>query len=589
MSRVLYLIQKKTYHCTMLFNRLNIGNKLALIMIGLSLAVSAFLSYLFYVQFDAALKERVLLQLSSVKQLKIVKIRKELNEKYDAFRARSINPNETEPSDLFFHEGIYASVPDSLLGYPIPKKLEDIEQRITIFDLTQHNPSHEITIGLISQIESGYLIALAEEPEIQSILLERTGLGQTGESYIVGSDFNLRTKSRFLRDSPKNVLVKSEGVLRALNDQPGEDLIYDYRGTQVFSSYEKIELSGLKWVILTEINHQEALFPLEELKNKLMITLLVIIFLVLIGSYYLSRKMVSPIVEMEQKLIDMSKGILDPIHPTQTSKDEIGHMFEALNKLVNALNEAIVFAGEIGAGNFQASYQLLSEDDKLGQALKQMKEKLQEYQKNEQHLLLENQRSILNGEEGERSRLSKEMHDGLGPMLTTMKMSIQSAELSTPTKKSLLKHIDETIREVRRMSNNLMPSVLADFGAGEAIGNLVDQINESSDIKIRYKNDMSSEAKIDDSIQITLYRIAQESINNAIKHSGAKEIKLSITAFDNRVSFFVSDNGAGFDPNQHTKGNGLRNMKERVKLANGTLDIVSERTGTTLEIEIPIQ
>ncbi|MEP3388112.1 MAG: ATP-binding protein [Reichenbachiella sp.] len=573
----------------MLFNRLNIGNKLALTMIGLLLMVSAFISYLFYVQFDSALKERVLLQLSSVKQLKIVKIRKELNERYEAFSLRSRNPDSTEPSPLFFHEGIYATVPDSLLGYPIKNMLDEVGGRITLFDLTQHNPSHEITIGLITQIQGGFLIALAEEPEIQGILLERTGLGQTGESYIVGSDFKLRTKSRFLRDSPKNITVKSDGVLRALNNEPGEDLIYDYRGTQVFSSYEKIELNGLKWVILTEINRQEALFPLEELKNNLMIMILVIIFAVLIGSYYLSKKMVSPIVEMEQKLTDMSKGILDPINSPQSRDDEIGHMFDALNKLVNALNETIVFAGKIGAGNFDASYQLLSEDDKLGQALMQMKEKLQEYHKNEQRLLLENQRSILNGEEGERSRLSKEMHDGLGPMLTTMKMSIQSAELSAPTKKSLLSHIDETIKEVRRMSNNLMPSVLADFGAGEAIGNLVDQINNSSDIKIRYKNDMPSEAKIDDSIQITLYRVAQESINNAIKHSKAKEIKLSITAFDNRVSFFVSDNGVGFDPKKNTNGNGLRNMKERIKLVNGTLDIETQPTGTTLEIEIPIE
>lgn len=558
-------------------------------MIGLLLMVSAFISYLFYVQFDSALKERVLLQLSSVKQLKIVKIRKELNERYEAFGFRSRNPNSTEPSELFFHEGIYATVPDSLLGYPINTMQDLVGDRITLFDLTQHNPSHEITIGFITKIQDGFLIALAEEPEIQGILLERTGLGQTGESYIVGDDFKLRTKSRFLRDSPKNITVKSDGVLRALNNQPGEDLIYDYRGTQVFSSYEKIQLNGLKWVILTEINHQEALFPLEELKNNLMIMILVIIFAVLIGSYYLSKKMVSPIVEMEQKLIDMSRGILNPILSPQSRDDEIGHMFEALNKLVNALNETIVFAGKIGTGNFEASYQLLSREDKLGQALMQMKEKLQEYHENEQRLLLENQRSILNGEEGERSRLSKEMHDGLGPMLTTMKMSIQAANLSTPTKKSLLKHIDETIKEVRRMSNNLMPSVLADFGAGEAIGNLVEQINQNSDIKIRYKNDMPSEAKIDDSIQITLYRVAQESLNNAIKHSNAKEIKLSITAFDNRVSFFVSDDGVGFDPKKSTKGNGLRNMKERIKLANGTLDIESQSKGTTLEIEIPIE
>lgn len=573
----------------MLFNRLNIGNKLALIMIGLSLVVSAFLSYLFYVQFDAALKERVLLQLSSVKQLKIVKIRKELNERYEAFYLRSKNPDNTQPSELFFHEGIYATLPDTLLGYPIAAEADVKLGQIMLFDLTPHHPSHEITIGFVTSVQGGYMIALSEEPEIQGILLERTGLGQTGESYLVGSDFKLRTKSRFLRDRPKNISVKSQGVLRAFDDQPGEDLITDYRGTKVFSSYEKIEISGLKWVILTEINHQEALFPLEELKNNLMVMLLFIIFVVLIGSYYISKKMVKPVVEMEQKLMDMSKGIFEPIHAKQRRYDEIGHMFEALNKLVNALNETIVFAGKIGTGNFHANYELLSKEDKLGQALMQMQEKLQEYHQNEERLLLENQKSILDGEELERSRLSKEMHDGLGPLLTTLKINIQAAELQSDTKKALLQQVDETIREVRRMSNNLMPSVLADFGAGEAIGNLVEQINESSSIKILYKNDMPSGARIDDSIQITLYRIAQESLNNAIKHSQANEIKLSITAFDKHVSFYVSDDGIGFDPFKNTKGNGLRNMRERVKLANGTLEIDSKKSGTTLEIEIPIQ
>ena len=100
---------------------------------------------------------------------------------------------------------------------------------------------------------------------------------------------------------------------------------------------------------------------------------------------------------------------------------------------------------------------------------------------------------------------------------------------------------------------------------------------------------MPSGARIDDSIQITLYRIAQESLNNAIKHSQANEIKLSITAFDKHVSFYVSDDGIGFDPFKNTKGNGLRNMRECVKLANGTLEIDSKKSGTTLEIEIPIQ
>jgi len=216
-----------------------------------------------------------------------------------------------------------------------------------------------------------------------------------------------------------------------------------------------------------------------------------------------------------------------------------------------------------------------------------MKDKMREYKENEERLLKENQRSILNGEEKERSRLSKEMHDGLEPVLTTLRMNIQAADLTMATKESLLVRLDETIGEVRRISNNLMPSVLVDFGAGEAIGNLIDQVRENSPVNILYKKDMSSESDIDDSINIILYRIAQESLNNAIKHSNASEIKSSVTAFDEHISYFISDNGVGFDQSHSTKGNGIRNMKERVKLANGTFDIRSNGEGTIIEIEIP--
>lgn len=558
-------------------------------MSALSLVVIAVLSALFYVQFDSALQERVMLQLSSVKQLKIVKIKNELTDRLQAFKdVLNIGNHPIELNEIFKHIQHYDSIPEAIgnLKIDFPENL--LQDDVTVFDITPDDINREITIGLISKTEKGYLIGISEVPEVQNILLERTGLGQTGESYIVGSDYKLKTKSRFFSQNPRAIKVKTTGVLRALNGDSGEDLILDYRGTEVFSSYEKIELSELKWVILSEINRQEALFPLEQLRRNLIYILIIILLFVLVVSYFLSRMIVSPIITMEKNLMDMSKGILNKVVHSDSRQDEIGRMFTALEKLVSALQETVVFAGEIGTGNFNAKYKPLSDEDKMGTALIQMKEKLRAFKENEERLLKENQRSILNGEEKERSRLSKEMHDGLGPLLTTLRMNLQAADLNSKTKHTILERLDDTIGEVRRMSNNLMPNVLVDFGAGEAIDNLLKQIEENFPISVRYKNDMPAESDIDDAIHIALYRIAQESINNAIKHSKASELKVSMSEFEDHVGFFIADNGVGFDLNQSSTGNGIRNMKERVKLANGTIDIRSGKKGTTIEVEIPL-
>lgn len=565
-----------------MLSRVNIGNKLAMLLVALSLVLIAMLSSLFYTQFDTALKERVLLQLSSVKQLKIVKIKTELNDRIAAFR--QLLSKEQVEDDYFISLTSYKKLPDSIKdkGFSVPKN-----SNVQLVDLSPPYPIGQIKVGFIGRKDDEILVATAEIPGVQKILLERTGLGQTGESYLVGDSYHLLTKPRF---NVKNaqVEVKTQGVIRALQGESGEDTFADYRGVEVFSSYEGINLNGLRWVILTEIDRQEALFPLKKLRNNLFYIFIVILVFVLVVSYFLSRMIVRPIVTMEKTLMNMSKGVLNEVPYDESRKDEIGRMFMALEKLVSALRETVVFANEIGSGNFDADYKPLSKQDKMGAALIQMKKKLRAFKENEQRLLKENQRSILNGEEQERSRLSKEMHDGLGPLLTTLRMNLQAADLGDSTKKQLLLRLDETIGEVRRMSNNLMPNVLVDFGAGEAIGNLLRQIEENFPIRVLYKNDMPAESDIADDIHIALYRIAQESINNTIKHSQATELKVSLSEFEDHIGFFIADNGIGFDPNQSSSGNGIRNMKERVKLANGTIDIRTNNKGTTIEVEIPL-
>ncbi len=546
-------------------------------MITLSIVITAFLSSSFYLQFDEALRERVLLQLSSVKSLKLTKIKAELEDKIQAFKDRS--------TEEFIFTETYASLPASVEGYSLDTNTP-ITKDVSLVGLTFQNPTLGITVAFIQRTESDSIrLALARLPEIQEVLLERTGLGETGESYLVGENHNLISKSRF-GQANYPIIVKTMGVNQAFDGRPGTDTFLDYRGIEVFGAYEEIEINGLNWVLLSEINLEEALSPLGQVRANLIITVLIILIFILIVSYFLSKLIVQPIVTMKQRLTRMSQGLFDSDTTNSDRTDEIGNMFEALNRLVKAMTETIHFAGEIGSGNFNADYQTLGDDDRLGTALIKMKEKLQSYKENEARLVKENRHSIISGEEKERSRISKDLHDGLGPLLTTLRINLQSSELHKKTKDQLLVQLDDTINEVRRISNNLMPSVLVDFGAGEAVGNLVNQMK--GDIAIRYKHDMSSSSAISEEIHLTIYRIVQEALNNALKHSICKEIKISISEFEDHIGLYISDDGDGFDPSKPHAGNGLRNMQERVKLVNGSFDIHSSgEKGTTIEIEIP--
>jgi signal transduction histidine kinase len=202
---------------------------------------------------------------------------------------------------------------------------------------------------------------------------------------------------------------------------------------------------------------------------------------------------------------------------------------------------------------------------------------------------IELKKVLVKGQEDERARLAQELHDGIGPLLTTLKLRVGSVEMANEEKDALKAMIDNTITEIRRISNNLMPSVLRDFGVGEALRNLTHTVQAStSRLAIKYQSDISHPDRIPPEIQLALYRIAQEGINNALKHANPGEIRLSITQFDNRVSLFLTDDGSGFNSEIRHAGNGLRNMKVRVEMFQGTIAIHSGKEGTTIEIDIPI-
>lgn len=203
---------------------------------------------------------------------------------------------------------------------------------------------------------------------------------------------------------------------------------------------------------------------------------------------------------------------------------------------------------------------------------------------------IELKKALVKGQEDERARLAQELHDGIGPLLTSLKLRVGMGDMSTKDKDALKEMIDDTIAEIRRISNNLMPSVLRDFGVGEALRNLMQTIQSSTPLlSVRYQSDIPRPEAIPAEIQLALYRIAQEAVNNALKHADPGEIRMSVTQFENRVSLFIMDDGHGFDPSAPHSGNGLRNMQVRVEMFQGSLDLHSGENGTAIEIDIPLQ
>ncbi|WP_374462466.1 histidine kinase [Chryseobacterium sp.] len=202
--------------------------------------------------------------------------------------------------------------------------------------------------------------------------------------------------------------------------------------------------------------------------------------------------------------------------------------------------------------------------------------------------------ALLEGQEQERGRLARDLHDGLGGLLSGTKHQLsylnpqQSENLQEGISKSL-EQIDGAVEELRRVAHNLMPDLLMKYGLEVAIEEFASRIsNNVLDIHtefISYSNSLSQEK------QLIVYRIIQELVNNAIKHADTSEIIIQISEEQNQLNVTVEDNGKGFDlaALDVRKTAGFHNIELRVQFLKGTMNITSElNIGTSIEIQIPI-
>lgn len=191
--------------------------------------------------------------------------------------------------------------------------------------------------------------------------------------------------------------------------------------------------------------------------------------------------------------------------------------------------------------------------------------------------------AVLRTEEKARSRFSKELHDGLGPLLSSAKMSLSALarEQHDDAQRELIDNttyvIDEAIRSLREISNNLSPHVLNDFGLARGVQHFVSRSAAMHEAKIRFTTNLGTE-RYDSDVEVILYRVICELINNSLKHSGCASINLSLSQNDGMLALDYSDDGRGFDPQSMIDcGMGLSNIASRINSLCGTFDIVSSK------------
>lgn len=204
--------------------------------------------------------------------------------------------------------------------------------------------------------------------------------------------------------------------------------------------------------------------------------------------------------------------------------------------------------------------------------------------------------AVIRGEERERQRFAREMHDGLGPLLSTAKLyvnELDSVTLSDEERKELIRHsnelIDEAVHATRTISNNLMPTVIHSYGLVKAVQAFCEKVNKTNQLNIKFETE-NIEQRLESNVELILFRVISELINNTIKHARAENINILLVRKDDLLTLFFRDDGVGFivdDIINSGKGMGLKNIISRIRSINGTYSFNS-RPGGGFNIKIEI-
>ena len=214
----------------------------------------------------------------------------------------------------------------------------------------------------------------------------------------------------------------------------------------------------------------------------------------------------------------------------------------------------------------------------------------------EQQKKLELTQAIIDGEEMERIRLAKELHDGIGGLMSMIKLQFTNFKKShteiqeNPEYNDALSLLNTASQDIRKISHALMPSALERLGLIDATEQFCTQMQQSANIEIDFQH-YNLETRLPQKMELLMYRMIQELLNNIIKYASAKEVLVQLSKNEKNISLTVEDDGIGFDIStiKNKDGIGLMSMQNRIHLLGGKMDIDSAiNKGTSINIELPV-
>ena len=304
----------------------------------------------------------------------------------------------------------------------------------------------------------------------------------------------------------------------------------------------------------------------------------------------LSEEILKTTQEMEAKYSSAQKQM--QIDSLAKEKKIQGLEIKQKRQINLGLIAALVVVSLIGLlyyRNYQNRQKLMEADAQL------QKQRITELEN--EKLLLATQ-GIVQGQEEERTRLAKDLHDGLGGILSSAKYSLSNMKqnlIITPENATAFERtmtmLDQSITELRRVAHNMMPETLMKLSLSEALQDYCTQVTQSGALNVTYQSYDTENLPLENTVKITVYRVVQELINNTIKHAGASTSVVQLMHSDQKLNITVEDDGKGFDKTilDTATGIGYKNLQSRIDFLKGTMDIQSQMgEGTSVYIEIPL-
>lgn len=434
----------------------------------------------------------------------------------------------------------------------------------------------------------------------------QTGLGRSGETYVVGRDHLMRSDSRFRVEEPDRFLrqlraqgvdsVRRAGIQRArstamrvrvqtaaveaaLRGETGSRVLHDYRGVQVISSFAPLRIAGLHWVLLAEIDAQEAYSAVVALRERLLLSGLIVLIAGLVVAVLVARSITRPVLTLARSAEGFGAGETALRAPV-TTRDEIGALAATFNAMAEGISlKTQALEREIGERR-NAERQLTASRE----SLRQLSAHLQTVRENE------------------RKGVAREIHDELGQALTTLKLELRLLEseleqhgtdpVALQTRLTGMEGIiDTTIRAVKRLISDLRPRLLDDLGLTAAIEWQVDEFAGRTGIASRVRIH-PPDFTLDAERSVAIFRILQEALTNVARHAAATSVTVLLERDERDVVLEVRDNGRGIDLEHTTQPPatfGLLGITERASGWGGRVDIDgAPGRGTRLRVTLPI-